>query len=77
VKEFFRELASDSGLSTDDDARAYALEIVNGVRRAVDRLDGVIRAASEHWRVERMSRVDRNVLPSSPSASVRRSRARS
>jgi N utilization substance protein B len=35
---------------------------VNGVRRDIDRLDGVIRAASEHWRVERMSRVDRNVL---------------
>lgn len=62
VREFFRELASDSGLSTDDDARAYALEIVRGVRRSLDRLDGVIRAASEHWRIERMSRVDRNVL---------------
>lgn len=62
VREFFRELAGDAGLATDDDARSYALELANGVRHNIDRLDGVIRAASEHWRVERMSRVDRNVL---------------
>jgi N utilization substance protein B len=62
VREFLAGLAGDAGLSTDDEARSYALEIVNGVRADVARLDEVIRAASEHWRVERMSRVDRNVL---------------
>ncbi|MBL9024576.1 MAG: transcription antitermination factor NusB [Myxococcales bacterium] len=62
ARDFFAGLAGDAGLTTDDDARAYAREIATGVRGSVDRIDETIRKASEHWRIERMSRVDRNVL---------------
>jgi N utilization substance protein B len=46
----------------DPDGRAYADEAVRGVGAARDALDAHIVQASTHWRIERMSRVDRNVL---------------
>ena len=62
ARDFFVSLAGDAGLTTDEEARAYARDIVAGVRGSLDELDAIIRKASEHWRLERMSRVDRNVL---------------
>src|SRR6266508_3551238 len=41
---------------------AYTLELVGGVERLLPELDGRIGAASEHWTVERMPLVDRNLL---------------
>jgi len=41
---------------------AYTLELVVGVERLLPELDGRIGAASEHWTVERMPLVDRNLL---------------
>lgn len=46
----------------DPEGRAYADEAVRGVASARDDLDRLIVAASAHWRLERMARVDRNVL---------------
>jgi transcription antitermination protein NusB len=46
----------------DPETRAYAEESVRGVLAERDALDQTIRTASEHWRLERMTRVDRNVL---------------
>ena len=46
----------------DPEGRAYADEIVRGVASRVAELDEKIGAASQNWRVERMARVDRNVL---------------
>lgn len=40
----------------------YARVIVRGVARERDRVDEAIRSASTRWRLERMARVDRNVL---------------
>jgi N utilization substance protein B len=46
----------------DPEGRLYADEIVRGIgERGVD-LDARISAASSHWRLERMTRVDRNLL---------------
>lgn len=42
--------------------RAYADELVRGVMRHRDELDAAIRAANPAWRIERMARVDRNIL---------------
>ena len=39
-----------------------AEEVVRGVGAEVRHLDELIAGASAHWRVERMARVDRNVL---------------
>jgi len=55
---FWRSFGADS----DPDSRAYADAAVRGVWAARDELDAHIAAASAHWRVERMGRVDRNVL---------------
>jgi transcription antitermination protein NusB len=47
---------------TDPDGRAYADEVVRGVESKREELDRCITEASTHWRIERMARVDRNVL---------------
>ena len=46
----------------DVETRPYADESVRGVVGERDQLDQTIGTASEHWRIERMTRVDRNVL---------------
>src|SRR5580692_5820624 len=46
----------------DPDGRLYADEVVRGVAAAREDLDRQIVQASANWRIERMARVDRNVL---------------
>ncbi len=46
----------------DHAARAFARELVEGVRQSLERIDGLIASAAEHWRLPRLSRVDRNLL---------------
>ena len=53
---YWREFGGDA------ETRPYADESVRGVVTERDALDETIRVASEHWRIERMTRVDRNVL---------------
>ncbi len=43
-------------------AREFATELVAGVQAERPTLDALIATACEHWRLERLSRVDRNVL---------------
>src|SRR5438552_877748 len=43
-------------------AREFAAALVAGVREQQQRIDGLIADASEHWRFERLSRVDLNIL---------------
>ncbi len=43
-------------------AKDFAETLVLGVRAHQERLDELIAQASEHWRFERLSRVDLNVL---------------
>ena len=55
----------EGGLSEeklDLQARRFAEHLVRGVVRRMDELDGLIRAGSTNWRLERMAAVDRNVL---------------
>jgi transcription antitermination protein NusB len=40
----------------------YLLELATGVASHLDELDGLIGRYSEHWRLERMTVVDRNLL---------------
>lgn len=64
-----------SGVGAEDAVRLYwthladsregetlANEIVRGYGGASERIDGLIRRVSHHWRLERMARVDRNIL---------------
>lgn len=48
--------------ASEDGVRAFADELVTGCARELARVDDTIRAASRHWRLERMARVDRNIL---------------
>ena len=45
-----------------DRAKGFATELVAGVRERQEQIDQLIAAASEHWRFERLSRVDLGVL---------------
>lgn len=46
----------------DPEGRAYADALVRGVSERTKPIDERITAASQNWRLERMSRVDRNLL---------------
>ena len=46
----------------EPEAKPYADEIVRGVAERRDAIDAAIGAASENWRIERMTRLDRNLL---------------
>ena len=55
----------EGGLSEEKlepQARRFAEHLVRGVVRRMEELDGLIRAGSTNWRLERMAAVDRNVL---------------
>jgi N utilization substance protein B len=48
--------------SPPKETRSFARQLVQGVWAKREDLDRMIAKASKNWRVERMSRVDRNVL---------------
>lgn len=56
LKTFFEQ--AEAG----DRAKAFAAALVAGVRERQEQIDQLIAGASEHWRFERLSRVDLTVL---------------
>jgi N utilization substance protein B len=44
------------------DARPFAERLIEGVVLHREEIDKLIASASEHWRLERMSIIDRNIL---------------
>jgi N utilization substance protein B len=56
VREHFQFLAASV------EGRDYAERLVHGVMQNAEAIDAMIRKVSEHWRIERMPRVDRNIL---------------
>lgn len=56
IRDFWREFPGDA------EGRPYADEVVRGVRANPKSLDDLITQASQNWRLERMSRIDRNIL---------------
>lgn len=56
IADFWRETPGDA------EGRPYADELVRGVAAELGATDERIRTASTNWRLERMTRVDRNVL---------------
>lgn len=49
-------------LGVGREGQAFADILVRGVAENAERIDGTIRDTSHHWRLERMTRVDRNIL---------------
>lgn len=65
VIDLYYELESgddDRNPDPGEGVRPFAEQLVNGVYAHRDELDRMIVAASENWRLERMSIIDRNVL---------------
>lgn len=65
VIDLYKELAlngSDENPEIPETARPFAEHLVNGVHFHRERIDNMIVAASDNWRLERMSIIDRNVL---------------
>lgn len=56
LRDFWREFPGDA------EGRPYSESLVQGVVEERSGLDERITRASEHWRLSRMTRVDRNVL---------------
>lgn len=59
TSNFWNEL-SDAEL--DDATRDFADKLTVGTLREIETIDDRIRTRAEHWRIERMAIVDRNVL---------------
>jgi N utilization substance protein B len=57
---YWNHVGADAEL--DDAGRLFADRLVRGVRQHVAEFDGLIGRASRNWRLERMARVDRNLL---------------
>lgn len=49
-------------LAASQEGREYTNELVRGYAKHAGAIDELIRKVSEHWRIERMPRVDRNIL---------------
>jgi len=49
-------------ISIDEKTRDFANALVCGTIREIEAIDSRIRTRAEHWRIERMAIVDRNVL---------------
>ncbi len=59
TEDYWTEL----GESIDDEkTRSFADNLVNGTLREINTIDDRIRTRAEHWRIERMAIVDRNIL---------------
>ncbi len=57
--DFWNELGEEG---TDQKTQEFASNLVIGTLREIDKIDETIRTRAEHWRIERMAIVDRNVL---------------
>ncbi|HJL17254.1 MAG TPA: transcription antitermination factor NusB [Sandaracinaceae bacterium LLY-WYZ-13_1] len=49
-------------LGANREGEEFSTVLVKGWAEMRDRIDGIIREVSQHWRLERMARVDRNIL---------------
>ncbi len=50
------------GKQESEDVRDFAESLVAGTVDQMDRIDPIIKRQAEHWRLERMATVDRNIL---------------
>jgi N utilization substance protein B len=52
----------DPEAADNPETARYAEEVTRGVLAHLPEVDGAIEKAAQHWRLERMARVDRNIL---------------
>jgi transcription antitermination protein NusB len=58
-RDYWRELGEPD---LDEPTREFATALAAGSLKQVDAVDERIRSRAEHWRIERMAIVDRNIL---------------
>ena len=59
TSNYWKELGEPD---TDEATREFANNLAVGTLREIEKTDETIRTRAEHWRIERMAIVDRNVL---------------
>ncbi len=59
TQDYWNELGETS---IEEKTREFANNLVSGARANLNAIDDKIRTRAEHWRIERMAIVDRNVL---------------
>jgi len=59
TRDYWAELGETD---IDEKTRDFANNLASGTLRDLDKIDDKIRTRAEHWRIERMAIVDRNVL---------------
>jgi transcription antitermination protein NusB len=62
VDEALERTWQDFELEVDEGVLEFARELVGSTREHLAEIDDVVQSASRNWRLERMSRVDRNIL---------------
>ncbi len=55
-------LAEVYGQSFDESTMDYALQLIRGVQNNHSSIDSKIQASSNHWKLDRMATIDRNIL---------------
>jgi N utilization substance protein B len=58
--EFADERSPDK--KTNEEIKKFAGELVIGTLKHLEEIDRVVQEAAEHWKMERMAAVDRNIL---------------
>lgn len=59
TRDFWNELSDEN---SDEITREFANKLTVGTLRKLTEIDNKIRTRAEHWRIERMAIVDRNIL---------------
>lgn len=59
ASDYWKELGEPS---MDEATREFSNQLTAGTLREIEKTDETIRTRAEHWRIERMAIVDRNVL---------------
>src|SRR5262245_15809110 len=62
VEDALATYFKDFEVEVDAEGRAFAGSLVRGTRNAIEQIDDIIQGVSKNWRLDRMSRVDRNIL---------------
>ena len=62
LRSDFKSFCSLHHRTADGEVLGFALLLCRGVLENVDTIDGIINRCSDHWKVSRMSKIDRNIL---------------
>jgi N utilization substance protein B len=61
-RDFVHEVRPDEEVGENPEITLYAEQLVRGTVEHLAEIDQIVQRASKNWRLERMARVDRNVL---------------